>query len=105
MMFLEGLFVIGTTVFVDQAHFAVEVRNLMLEAFAAYLVARNLAAAANPFAAAAVQAEIESVTSIAAVKPVAVVAALEMVTYLMHFVVIVAALELLMIVACVQNAG
>lgn len=77
----------------------------MLEVFAAYPVARDLAAAANPAAVATVQAEIESVASIAAVEPVAVTAVFEKVTNLMHFAVIVAAWEPLIVVACVQSAG
>ena len=96
---------IDITAFVDQEHFAVEVTSLMPEVFAAYLVAKDLAAAANPIAVATVQAEIESVASIAAVEPVTVTAAFGMVTNLMHFVVIVAALEPLIVVACVQSAG
>ena len=96
---------IDITAFVDQEHFAVEVTSLMPEVFAAYLVAKDLAAAANPIAVATVQAEIESVASIAAVEPVTVTAAFGMVTNLRHFVVIVAALEPLIVVACVQSAG
>lgn len=103
LMFLEELFEIDITVFVDQEHFAVEVRTLMHEVFAAYLVARDLAAAANPVAVATAQTECESVALIAAVKPVAVTAVNEIATNLMHFVVIVAALEPLVVVACVQN--
>lgn len=97
MKFLEGVFVIGTTAFVDQEHLIVEVRDLRPEVFVAYLVARDLVAVANPTVVATVQVEIESVASIAAVEPEAVTAALEMVTNLMHFAVIV--------VARVQSAG
>lgn len=67
MKFPEGVFVIEITAFVDQEHLIVEVRIPVPEAFAAYLVARNLTAVANPIAVAFVQAEIESVVSIAAV--------------------------------------
>jgi hypothetical protein len=104
--FLEGVFVIGITAFVDQEHPIVEVRNPMPEAFAAYLVARDLVVVvANPVAVAIVQAEIESVTSIAAVELVAVTAVLEMVTNLMHLVVIVAELEPSIVVTHAQSAG
>ena len=100
-MFLEELSEIDESVFADQEHFAVELRTLMLEVLAAYLVARDLAAAANPTAVATVQAERESEASIAAVQPVAVTAELEMVTA-MHFVLIAAAS---FVVACVWSAG
>lgn len=79
--------------FDDQVHFAVEATNSMPEASAAYLVVRDLAAAANPTAVATVQAEIVSVALIAAVEPVAVIASLVIVINLLHFVGIVAALE------------
>lgn len=105
LMFLEELFEIGIIVFADQEHFAVEVRTLMLEVFAAYLVARYLAAVANPVAVASAQADCESATLTAAVKPVAGTAASETATTLMHFVVIVAALKPLIVAACVQNDG
>jgi hypothetical protein len=85
MKFLEGVFVID---------------------IAAYLVARDLVVVvANPVAVAIVQAEIESVTSIAAVELVAVTAVLEMVTNLMHLVVIVAELEPSIVVAHAQSVG
>lgn len=90
------------TAFVDLEHFVVEVRNLMPEAFAAYLVAMDLAAVVNPIAVAIAQVEIESVASIAAVEPVAVTAAFEIVTNLMHFAVVAAAS---IVVARVQSAG
>jgi len=77
----------------------------MPEAFAAYLVARDLVAVANPFAVAIVQAEIEPVASIAAAELVAVTAVAEMVTNLMHLVVIVAELEPSIAVAHVQSVG
>ena len=98
--------------FADRANFAVEARNPMLEVFAAYPVAKYwaaaaAAAAANPTVVATVQAVIEPEASFAAVEPVAVIAALEKVTNLMHFVVIVAALEPLIavLVANEKNAG
>lgn len=90
---------IDIVAFADQVHFAVEAKNPMPGIFVAYLVVRDWAAAANPTAVATVQAEIVSVASIAAVEPVAVIAALEMVINLIHFVVIVAALEPLIVVA------
>lgn len=102
MKFLEGVFVTDITAFVDLEHFVVEVRNLMPEAFAAYLVAMDLAAVVNPIAVAIAQAEIESVASIAAVEPVAVTAAFEIVTNLMHFAAVAAAS---IVVAHVQSAG
>lgn len=105
MKFQEGVFVIGITAFVDQEHLIVEVRDLRPEVFAAHLVARDLVAVANPTVVAIVQVEIESVASIAAVEPEAVTAALEMVTNLMHFAVIVVELEPATVVAHVQSAG
>lgn len=96
---------IDITAFVDQEHLVVEARNPMPEAFAAYLVARYLVAVVNPVAVGIVQAEIESVASIAAAVPVAVTAVvLEKVTSLMCFAVIVAELEPLIVVR-VQSAG
>lgn len=90
---------------VDQERLVVEARNPMTEAFAAYLVARYLIAVANPVAVGIVQAEIESVASIAAAVPEAVTAAvLEKVTNLMRFAVIVAELEPSIVVR-VQSAG
>jgi hypothetical protein len=109
LMFLEELFEIDIVVFADQehfvVHFVVEVRTLMLGVFAAYLVAKDFAAAANPVAVASVQAGYESATSIAAVKPVAGTAATEMATILMDCVAIVAALKPLVVAASVQNDG
>lgn len=105
LMFLEELFEIDIVVFADQEHFAVEVRTLMLGVFAAYLVATDFAAAANPVAVASVQAGYESATSIAAVKPVAGTAATEMATILMDCVAIVAALKPSVVAASVQNDG
>ena len=96
---------IDITAFADRVHFAVEVTIPMLEAFAAYLVAECLAAAANPIAVAIVKAVNESVASFAVVEPVAVIAALEMVTNLIHFVVIVAGLKPLVVVASAMSAG
>jgi hypothetical protein len=95
LMFLEELFEIDIIVFADQEHFAVEVRTLMLEVFAAYLVAGDLAAAAS------VQADCESATLIAAAKPVYGTAVTEMATISMHFVAIVAALKPLVVARCV----
>lgn len=90
---------IDISAFVDQKHLIVEVRTPMPEAFAAYLVARDLVVVAIE------QAEIEPVASIAAAELVAVTAVVEMVTNLMHLVVIVAALEPSIVVAHVQSAG
>jgi hypothetical protein len=103
--FLEGAVVIDITAFVDQDHPFVEVWNPVSEAFAAYLVAKDLVAVANSFAVAIVQAEIESVASIAAVALVVVTAVLEMVTNLMHLVVIAVELEPSIAVARAQSAG
>ncbi|KOM44627.1 hypothetical protein LR48_Vigan05g223200 [Vigna angularis] len=105
MKFLEGVFVIDITASADQEQLIAEVRDLRLEAFVAYLVARNLVAVANPTVVAIVQAEIESVASIAVVEAVSVTAALEMVTNLMHFVEIVVEFEPVIVVARVQSAG
>lgn len=90
---------IDISAFVDQKHPIVEVRTPMPEAFAAYLVARDLVVVAIE------QAEIEPVASIAAAELVAVTAVVEMVTNLIHLVVIVAALEPSIVVAHVQSAG
>lgn len=103
LMSLEELFEIDIIVFADQEHFAVEVRTMMLGVFAAYIVARDLAAAANPVAVASVQADCESVTLIAAVKPVSGTAVTEMATTSMYFVATVAALKLLVVAVCVNN--
>ncbi|RDX58375.1 hypothetical protein CR513_62317, partial [Mucuna pruriens] len=94
---LHEFFESDITVFVDQEHFVVEVRTLMLEFFAAYLVVRDLVAVAT------VQAECESVVLIAVVNSVAGTAVHEVATNLMYFVVIVAALEPLVVAACVQS--
>lgn len=103
-MTLEEFFVTDIIAFVDQAHFAVEAVNLMPEILAAYLVACDFAAAANPAAVAAVQAEVVSVASIVAVEPVIMVAVLVIALNLLHLFVIVAALEPL-IDAFAQSAG
>ena len=108
MTSLEELFVIDIIAFADQSHSVVEARNLMLdlmlEAFAEYLVVINLAAAvAKPIAVAIVKVATESVTSIAAVA-VTVMADLVCVTYQMHPVVIVAAPEPWTVVICVLSA-
>ncbi|KAL6999871.1 hypothetical protein U1Q18_001027, partial [Sarracenia purpurea var. burkii] len=66
MMPLELVFVVEIAASADQSYSVIEARDLMFEAFVAYLVAVNFAAVAN-FAAATVQAVIESVRSIAAV--------------------------------------
>ncbi|KAI5429723.1 hypothetical protein KIW84_034341 [Lathyrus oleraceus] len=103
--FLKGAVVIDITAFVDQDHPFVEVWNPVSEAIAAYLVAKDLVAVANSFAVAIVQAEIESVASIAAVALVVVTAVLEMITNLMHLVVIAAELEPSIAVTRAQSAG
>ncbi|KAI5388100.1 hypothetical protein KIW84_073981 [Lathyrus oleraceus] len=97
--FLKGAVVIDITAFVDQDHPFVEVWNPVSEAFAAYLVAKDLVAVAI------VQAEIEFVASIAVVALVVVTAVLEMVTNLMHLVVIAAELEPSIAVTRAQSAG
>jgi len=106
-MSLEELFEIDIIVFADQEHFAVEVMALMLgvsaREFDAYIVPRDLAAAANPVAVAYVQADCESVTLIDVVKPVSGTAVTEMATTSMYFVATVAALKLLVVAACVNN--
>ena len=104
MKFLEWVSAIDIIAFIEQEHFAVEVRSLMPEVFA-YLVATDLSAAASPIAVATVQAEIEPEPSFAAVEPVVVAAVFGMLTNLMHFVVTVVAMEPSIVVACVQSAG
>lgn len=93
MMHLEGLFVIEITASADQLHSAVEAMHQMFDAFAAYLVVVNLAAAANPAAAAIDLAEFASVTSIAVVVAVIVTVALDLATKLTRSAGFVAALE------------
>ena len=68
-------------------------------------VAECLAAAANPIAVAIVKAVNESVASFVVVEPVAMIVAHEMVTNLIHFVVIVARLKRLVVVASAMSAG
>ena len=71
--------VIGITAFVDQEHLSVEVWNPVSEAFAAYLVAKDLVAVANSHAVAIVQTEIDPVASIAVVAIVVVSAVMEVI--------------------------
>ncbi|KAL6969329.1 hypothetical protein U1Q18_029046 [Sarracenia purpurea var. burkii] len=66
MMPLELVFVVEIAASADQSYSVIEARDLMFEAFVAYLLAVNFAAVAN-FAVATVQAVIEFVRSIAAV--------------------------------------
>ncbi|KAL5097900.1 hypothetical protein RYX36_002227 [Vicia faba] len=68
----NGVFVIDITAFVDQEHPFVEVWNLLSEAFAAYLVAKDLVVVANSFVVANMQVETEFVSSIAVLELVVV---------------------------------
>ncbi|KAL5102366.1 hypothetical protein RYX36_006693 [Vicia faba] len=102
-MFQEDLFGIDIIVFVDQEHFVVDVKTLMLGVFATYLIAKNLVVAVNPFVVASVQADCEPAKLIVIVKPVAGTAATEMAATLTHCVAIVVALKPLVVATCVQN--
>lgn len=75
----------------------------MFEAFALYLVTKYLVAVATSFTVAIVRAEIQSTTSIAVVKLVAMTAATEMPATLMHCVAIIVVLKPLVVATCVQD--
>lgn len=99
MTLLEWLFVIEIAASADQSHSAIEVRDLMFEAFAAYHVVINLVV--EELAVATFQVVIESATIIAVV---VLTVDLELATRLLHSGGFVAAVESLIVVACEQSA-
>lgn len=104
-MSLGEAFVIDTIAFVDQLHSAVEARKLVLElmlgALSAYLAVIDQTAVANPAVVVTVLAEIEFVTSIAAVKTVIVTAGLELE---LSYLQVPAVMDLWAVAASVQSA-
>ena len=75
MVPLEELFGIGTSAFADQSCFAAEAEDQGFEYAAAYYVAENFAAVAEPTVVAAGQDEIAAVTSIAVAAAIVAAAA------------------------------